>query len=258
MQPSWVQGQGPGPVLSERQAERAAARASALFLPVRAQATPQQAPPGPGAAAAPNPDERGVSPERLQPPSSPYTLQAGSIIPAALVTGLRSDAAGLAIAQVTDDVHDSLGGGFVLIPAGSRLLGTYATTTATGQSRLGVVWTRLILPSGRSMILDQLPAADAQGMAGLQDGVDRRWRAIWAAAGLSTVLSVGAQAGDSNEDALTRAVRRGVGGAVSDVGQQPTGRGLALAPILTLRPGTPLRVVLSRDLILEPYGSASR
>jgi type IV secretion system protein VirB10 len=248
------------PVVEARRAERLAARQSDVFLkrPGLASASvprPEDTPPVGGAAAM---DARTTSPERLQAPASPYLLQAGSIIAAALVTGLRSDAAGVAIAQVTQDVHDSLGAGFLLIPAGSRLIGDYATATRDGQSRLGVAWTRLILPSGRSIVLDKLPAADPQGQAGLQDGVDRHWSRVWAAAGLSTVLAVGTEAGASSEGDLARAVRRGASQTASDVGQQIVGRGLSLTPTLTLRPGAPLRVLLTRDLVLEPYAAERR
>ena len=195
----------------------------------------------------------------MQAPASPYLLQAGSIIAAALVTGLRSDASGLAIAQVSQDVFDSLGGHHLLIPAGARLIGDYETTTKAGQSRLAVIWTRLILPSGRSIVLDKLPAADAQGMAGLQDGVDRHGRAVLAAAALSTVLAIGAEAGQSSDGGdLERAIRRGASQSVSDVGQQAVGRSLNLTPTLTIRPGAPLRVLLSRDLVLEPYNEETR
>lgn len=209
--------------------------------------------PVPGAPVASASDPRMVSAERLQAPASPYVLQAGAVIPAALVTGLRSDIKGPAIAQVTQDVFDSLGGGVLLIPAGARLLGEYDSGLAAGQSRLGVVWTRLILPSGRSILLDKLPAADLQGMTGLQDGVDRHGREVLAAAALSTLLAVGAEAGASDESDLARAVRRGVSDAAGDVGRQMVGSSLARAPTLTIRPGAPLRVLLTRDLVLEPY-----
>lgn len=246
-------------VVQARRAELAAARQSDVFLktsgPVGAPTTTPKAASERGGLVE---DARLTSPERLQSPASPYLLQAGSIIPAALVTGLRSDAAGVAIAQVTQDVRDSLGGGFLLIPAGARLIGEYATATVDGQSRLSVVWTRLILPSGRSIALDKLPAADPQGQAGLKDSVDRHWGRVWAAAGLSTVLAVGAEAGSSGEDDLNRAVRRGASQTASDVGQQIVGRGLSLTPTLTIRSGTPLRVLLTRDLVLEPYAAESR
>ncbi|CAN5253405.1 TrbI/VirB10 family protein [soil metagenome] len=237
-----------------------AARKAGLFAAATVKGGEQTSPAASvGAAVASIADERATSPERLQPPASPYLLQAGSIIPAALVTGLRSDAAGLAIAQVSQDVFDSLGGHHLLIPAGSRLIGQYETATHVGQSRLSVAWTRLILPSGRSIMLDKLPGADAQGMAGLQDGVDRHGKAVLAAAALSTVLAIGAEAGQSSSgDDLERAIRRGASQSISDVGQQAVGRSLSLTPTLTIRPGAPLRMLLSRDLVLEPYGEETR
>jgi type IV secretion system protein VirB10 len=241
--------------------EHAGARSSALFLapgPRRADATPELGSSAPATEAAVVDDPRSTSPERLRAPASPYVLQAGAVIAAALVTGLTSETQGLAIAQVTQDVHDSLGGAHLLIPAGARLIGEYATATFDGQNRLAVAWTRLILPSGRSIILDKLPVADPQGLGGLKDGVDRHWRRVWAAAALSTVLSVGTEAGASDEDDLSRVIRRGVGQGAADVGQQAVGRSLALTPTLTIRAGAPLRVLLSRDLVLEPYDQEKR
>lgn len=230
-------------------------RASGLFAAVAMQERGQAGSSGPTPSVlAPTADPRTTSVERLQPAASPYILQAGAIIPGALITGLRSDAPGLAIAQVTQDVFDSLGGGVLLIPAGARLIGEYDAKVAGGASRLAVTWTRLILPSGRSIVLDRLPAADEQGRAGLQDGVDRHGERVLAAAGLNTLLAIGAEAGASGEEPdLVRAVRRGGADAISDVGRQAVGKSLDLAPTLTIRPGAPLRVLLTRDLVLEPY-----
>jgi type IV secretion system protein VirB10 len=207
-----------------------------------------------GGAAKPAADPRLTSVERLQGPASPYILQVGSVIPAALVTGLRSDTPGTAIALVTQDVFDSLGGGYRLIPKGSKLAGEYDAQVQNGQSRLRVVWTRLTLPSGKSIVLDKLPGADEQGMAGLQDGVDRHGGRVLAAAGLSTLLAIGAEAGSSSDESdLVRALRRGAADTASSVGQQMVGKSLDLAPTLSIRPGAPLRVLLTRDLVLEPY-----
>ncbi len=229
------------------------ARAAGLFAAAASRRAEPTAPVVMSAETV-GPDARATSPERLQAPISPYVLQAGSIIPAALVTGLRSDAAGLAIAQVSQDVYDSLGRHLLLIPAGAKLIGQYEAITHVGQSRLSVAWTRLILPTGRSIILDKLPAADAQGMAGLADDVDRHGKAVLAAAALSTVLAIGAEAGQSGDgDDLERAIRRGASRSVNDVGQQAVGQSLTLTPTLTVRPGAPVRVLLTRDLVLEPY-----
>lgn len=243
----------PNPVVTARRE----ALASGLFLRVEGTARSASAPTAPIVQYAVV-DDRLTSLERLQDPASPYVLQAGAMIPATLITGLRSDAAGLAIAQVTQDVRDSLTGAYLLIPAGARLIGEYGAQTRDGQERLTVVWTRLTLPNGRALVLDKLPGADGQGMAGLQDQVDRKWGRVWSAAALSTLLAVGAESGASGEDDLARAVRRGVGGTVSDVGQQAVGRSLALTPTLSIRPGSPLRVLLTRDLVLEPYVEGAR
>lgn len=253
---------GPGqpavdPEREARAAVRRAAQQSSIFVAAPADRRVDASPPEKVEGAGQ--DARTTSVERLQSPASPYVLQAGAVIPAALVTGLRSDAPGLAIAQVTQNVYDSLGGGFLLIPAGARLVGEYEAEIQVGQSRLRVAWTRLILPSGRSIVLDKLPAADAQGMAGLQDGVDRHSGRILAAAGLSTVLAIGAESGSSSDESdLVRALRRGGADAVTDVGRQVVGRSLDRAPTLTIRPGAPLRVLLTKDLVLEPYRAGAR
>ncbi len=249
------------PVIQAQREARRAAFQSGLFVAAvardvgeAAQAAVIAQPAGQGGGKAPDGDPRLTSVERLQSPASPYVLQVGAVIPAALVTGLRSDAPGLAIAQVTQDVFDSLGGGYLLIPKGARLTGEYDAEIKSGQSRLRVVWTRLTLPSGKSIILDKLPGADEQGMAGLQDGVDRHGGRVLAAAGLSTLLAIGAEAGSSSDESdIVRALRRGGSETASSVGQQMVGKSLDLAPTLTIRPGAPLRVLLTRDLVLEPY-----
>lgn len=199
-------------------------------------------------------DRRTTRPDRLQSPPSPFVLQAGSMIPAALVTGIRSDLPGQIVGQVTENVYDSVSGRFLLIPQGARLIGTYDTQVAQGQSRVLLAWTRLILPNGRSLVLEKLPAGDAAGYAGLQDRVDRHWGELFGAATLSTVLGIGAQLGSDRLDSeILRALRDGASGAFNQVGQQAVGRSLNTAPTLTIRPGAPVRVMVTRDLVLEPY-----
>ena len=182
-------------------------------------------------------------------------LQAGSIIPAALVTGLSSDVPGQVVAQVTQNVRDSVTGRHLLMPQGSRLIGEYDADIAAGQSRALLVWTRLILPDGRSVTLDKEHAADASGQAGIRDRVDRHWGEIFRAAAVSTLLGVGTELVSGHaEDRLVRALRRGAQDAVGDAGQQLVRRSLDVRPTLTVRPGTPVRVILTRDLVLEPAG----
>lgn len=199
-------------------------------------------------------DRRTASAERLQPAPGSAVLQAGSVISAALITGLRSDLPGQVTAQVTENVYDSITGRTLLVPQGSRLIGEYDAEIAPGQRRALLAWTRLILPDGRSLVLEREPAADARGQAGLQDRVDRHWGELFRAAAVSTLLGVGTElaAGD-DEDRLIEAIRRGGQQAIDDAGQQLVGRSLRIEPTLTVRPGYPVRVILTRDLILEPW-----
>lgn len=199
-------------------------------------------------------DRRTTAADRLQPPPSSYVLQAGSVIEAALITGLRSDLPGQISAQVTANVYDSPTGRFLLIPQGSRLLGEYDSRVAAEQSRLLLAWTRLILPDGRSIVLERQPGADTQGYAGLEDGVDYHWWDLAKAAGLSTLLAVGAELTMDDDERLIQAIRNGAQDTINDAGQQIVQRQLQVVPTLTIRPGFPVRVIVTRDLVLEPYG----
>jgi len=199
-------------------------------------------------------DRRTTSPNRLAAPPSPYVVQAGAVIPAALVSGIRSDLPGQIVGQVTQNVFDTVTGRFLLIPQGARLIGTYDNQVVFGQSRVLLIWTRLILPNGRSIVLEKLPAGDAAGYAGLEDRVDHHWRDLFGMAALATVLGIGSELGQSDGDSdIVRALRTGASGTLNAVGQQAVGRGLSVPPTLTIRPGAPVRVIVTRDLVLEPF-----
>jgi type IV secretion system protein TrbI len=197
-------------------------------------------------------DRRTASSDRLSAPVHPHILQAGSIIPAALITGIRSDLPGQITAQVTQNVYDSPTGRILLIPQGSRLIGDYDADVAFGQSRVLLAWNRLILPDGRSVILERQPGADPRGFAGLQDRTNYHWGSVIKAALVSTVLGVGAELGSGNDGNLVRALRRGSQDSINRAGEQIVSRELNVRPTLTIRPGFQVRVIVTRDLILTP------
>lgn len=199
-------------------------------------------------------DRRTVAADRVAAPASPNILQAGAVISAALITGIRSDLPGQITAQVTENIYDSPTGRILLVPQGTRVIGQYDNNVQFGQSRVLLVWNRLIFPNGRSIVLERQPGADAEGYAGLQDGVDYHWWDLAKAAGLSTLLSVGAELATNEDDRLIQAIRNGGQDTINDAGQQIIRRQLNIAPTLTIRPGFPVRVIVTRDLILEPYG----
>lgn len=193
----------------------------------------------------------------LQPPTSPYQVMAGTVISAALLTGIDSDLPGQVIASVTEPVYDSALGRHLLIPQGARLMGRYDSQVAFGQRRVLLVWTRLILPDTSSIALDRLPGMDPAGYAGLEDGVDWHWDRLLAGAALSTLLGAGAElaapAQGSGGDRVVVAAREGLQDTVNQVGQEITRRSLSVQPTLTIRPGFPVRVMVSKDLSLRPY-----
>lgn len=200
------------------------------------------------------PDKRTTSPDRVVDPASPNILQAGSVIPAALVTGLRSDLPGQITAQVTQNIYDSPTGRTLLIPQGSKLIGEYDSSVGFGQRRILLAWTRLLFPDGRSITLERQPGADAEGYSGLQDQVNNHWGQLFKAALLSTLLSVGSEAGTSqSENNLAQALRSGGANGFSQAGQQVVERQLNIQPTLTIRPGFPVRVMVTHDLVLTPW-----
>lgn len=200
-------------------------------------------------------DRRTLATDRVMAPASPYILQAGAVIPAALITGIRSDLPGQITAQVTQNVYDSPTGALLLIPQGTRIIGEYDAGVTFGQRRVLLVWNRLIFPNGRSIVLERQPGADVSGYAGLEDGVNYHWWNLMKAAGLSTLLAVGAELATSEEDRLIRAIRDGAQDTINQAGQQIVQRQLQVEPTLTIRPGYPLRVIIARDLVLEAYGT---
>lgn len=193
----------------------------------------------------------------LQPPASPYTVMAGTIIPAALVTAINSDLPGQIIAEVTQPVYDTATGRYLLIPQGSRLIGRYDSQVAFGQRRVLLVWLRLVLPDTSSIALDKLPGIDPAGYAGLEDGVDWHWSRILAGAALSTLLGVSSELAVSNQGNVNGntviALRDSAQDTANQVGQEITRRNLSIQPTLTVRPGFRVNVMVNKDLVLRPY-----
>lgn len=243
--------------------ERDSARTSRLFLGTEANsgspgATPSPATPAgepaPTSFLAIRKGKQITSAERIERPASPNILQAGSIIPAALITGIRSDLPGQITAQVTQNVYDSPTGRILLIPQGSRLIGEYDSEIALGQNRVLLAWDRLLLPGGRSILLDRFPGADASGKAGLSDRTEYHWGNMLKAALISTLLGAGTEIITNDQSDLARALRFGTQDTVSQTGRQVVERELKVPPTLTVRPGFALRIIVTRDLIMEPAG----
>ncbi|MBG0861734.1 TraM recognition domain-containing protein [Burkholderia sp. 9779_493] len=172
----------------------------------------------------------------LQMPTSPYQVMAGTVIAAALVTGIKSDLPGDVIGTMTEPVYDTATGRYLLIPQGSRIFGKYNSQVAYGQSRVQVVWNRIILPDTSSLTLDNLAGTDPAGYGGLEDGVDWHWDRIFAGAALTTLLGVSAELAapeNRNGDRVIIAGRDSLQDSVNQAGQEMTRRNLNIQPTLS-------------------------
>jgi type IV secretion system protein VirB10 len=271
---------------AERQRQRQkrdSARASKLFAaageggrsPATAPAEDPWPPPGKATANAPEASANGdaqarkaafvsgtgrdpsVNSGRVTNPAGRYVVSAGSTIAAALITGLSSDLPGQVVAQVTEDVFDSVSGRTRLVPQGTRLIGAYDARVTYGQSRALVVWTRMIFPDSRSIDLDRLPGTDAAGQSGFADRVDNHTGKLLIAGLLSTLFGVGANAatagGGDNSD-IAYAIRESAGRSAENAGDKIVSRQLDVQPAIRIRPGARVRVLVSRDLVLPRWG----
>ena len=213
---------------------------------------------GEGAAANGRRDVA-YNPHALVAPLSPFELKAGAVVPAALLTGIDTARAGPVVAMVTQNVFDTVSGRHLLIPQGARLIGRHEGESAYGDRRAFLVWERLILPNGKSLILDGEPGVDAQGTIGVRGQVDRRLFPLLVGtlfAGAVTTLGQMAR-DDSSRDSGGWLGNAGDAAAIegAQVGGRLVDRELEVRPSIRLRPGAPVRVMITRDLILEPYRS---
>lgn len=190
-------------------------------------------------------------------PRSPYEVQAGTVIPAALLTGINTDLPGDVLAAVTEPVYDSRTGRHLLIPQGAKLYGRYDSEIANGQNRALLVWHRLLMPNGRSILLDRMRGTDDAGYAGVADRVDYHADKLALGVTLSSVIAYAGNLarGDSSgsDDRGRDVIGDTVAQEASRVGSKIIDRQLDVQPTITIRPGWPLRVLVNQDVLLAPY-----
>jgi type IV secretion system protein TrbI len=195
---------------------------------------------------------------------SPYELHAGSVIPAVLLTGINADLPGTIVAQVRNDVFDSVTGRYLLIPRGTRLVGTYDNRIVQGQRRVLVAWTRLLFPGGSSPDLLGMPGTDEAGYAGFGANVDEHLNKVFTSALLLSIIGAGAQLSQSQQSSslyaapsVGQTIAGAVGQQIGNTSIQLTQRQLEIPPTLEVPPGYLFNVLVDRDIVLTaPYGEA--
>jgi len=192
----------------------------------------------------------------IEPPQSSALIQAGTLIPAVLLTGVNSDLPGELIAQVRFPVYNSLSAHQVLIPAGTKIIGRYDAQIAYGQERVLIVWNRLLLPNGQSINLQTMPGVDAQGQAGFHDQVDQHLQKLFTGVLLTSILSSGAQLAQPAQSntlftapTVGQTLAQNLGTSIANTGNSLLEKNLNVQPTLTIRPGYLFNILVTKDLV---------
>lgn len=200
----------------------------------------------------------------VERPISPYEIREGTLVEAYLVTGVHSDLPGEVVAQVSRNVYDSETQQVLLIPRGTRLIGSYDNQIAVDQSRLLVAWTRMVFPDGRSVTLPGLMSKDAAGASGLTGRVNRHyWQAFGNAmmlavvgGSLSYAASRGRQGGAFGYPTPGEVMAGSVATELSRVATEILRGSVMRRPTIQIPAGTRFNVFMNGDLALAPFAPA--
>lgn len=191
----------------------------------------------------------------VTPPLTKYELKEGDPIQIRFITGVKSDAPGKFVAVVTQPVFDHATGLHVLIPQGSRVVGSYDHLQQVGTERLPAGATRIIFPgeSSESLDLGSMPLADQAGYAGLHDKVDRHYGRLVLGTALLAIGGAGAQLTQpqrGSRDGLDagQILAAQLGLQFGQVGAEFARQQLNAKPTHTIRPGYTGLLQLTQDV----------
>ncbi|MDR4470029.1 MAG: conjugal transfer protein TrbI [Nitrospira sp.] len=201
------------------------------------------------------------------PPRAPFVIQAGDVLPALMLSEIDSSLPGQIIAQVSQHVYDTPTKTQLLIPQGTKLIGTYSSEVGYGQKALLVAWQRLGYPDGKTLDLGSMPGATGSGASGLTDLVNNHYIRLFGSALLMSAVTAGVTfsqqqaqgAGIPGQVAIPQynagtAMSQALGQQLGQVTAQLIAKNLSIAPELTIRPGYRFNVVVVKDLVLpKPY-----
>jgi type IV secretion system protein VirB10 len=192
----------------------------------------------------------------LEKPKSPYEVMQGTIIPGVMITGISSDLPGQILGQVSQNVYDSVTGKYLLIPQGTRIIGSYDSRIMYGQERLLVAWNRLIFPNGYSLSLQGMQGVDISGYIGMKDKVDNHSGKMFTSVILGSAIIAAAEIATKNkvENSWQASAGRGVSENAIQTVDKIIEKNLSIQPTLEIRPGFRFNIFVTKDIILQPYG----
>lgn len=189
---------------------------------------------------------------------SKYEIKTGSILPGVMITGINSDLPGTITGNIRENVYDTTTGNYLLIPQGTKVVGTYDSSIKFGQSRILIVWQRLLFPDGKSLNLDNFPGVDLSGYAGISGKVNNHTLKLLQAVVLSSVIGAGGAIVTSDkydEDDWRVAGAQGAGEQLISIGDTIANKILAIQPTIEVKPGSRFNLIVNSDIILTPYSS---
>jgi type IV secretion system protein VirB10 len=200
-------------------------------------------------------------------PGQPLELKTGSVIPAAMITGINSELPGQISAQVTQNVFETAWGRHLLIPQGSKLFGIYDSRVVYGQERVLIAWNRLMLPDGSAITLGAMPGADMAGYAGFTDEVNNHYLKIFGSAVLMSLVSgsmaytmdsldASGNSGTDNTPTMQQEMSSALAAQLGQASLQILQKNMNIAPTLEIRPGYQFNIVVTKDVVFErPYAA---
>ncbi len=199
---------------------------------------------------------------KVNNPISIFQIHQGTVIPIVLVTGINSELQGQILARVLSDVYNSVSGQYLIIPAGSSVIGNYENGVAWGQKRIMIAWNRLIRPDGSSIMLNKMNGVDLQGYSGYSDKIDMHFKEMSALLTVSTVMNLASGQiayftdKNSKDESAKGAVKTSASESANDITSvinSMTEKYLSMKPTITIRPGTRANIMVNKDFILSPY-----
>lgn len=183
-------------------------------------------------------------------------LQAGTLIPVILCSGINTDVGGQVIAQVESDIYDSTYGSALLIPAGSRLIGSYDAGKASTDGRVTVAFTTIVLPNGGSYSLgdNAMVAVDGAGYMGISGRVNNHTGRTLGAGALSTALAAVAGVAGGNTSSTTTTYNTGqlaAQGAMSNLLNTASSlfqKGMNTQATVTVEPGYEFNIYVTKGI----------
>jgi type IV secretory pathway VirB10-like protein len=205
----------------------------------------------------------------MEAPRSLFELRAGFVVPGIMISGINSDLPGQIMAQVSQNVYDTATGKYLLIPQGSRLVGSYSSSVLYGQSRVLVAWQRIVFPDGKAMDIGSMPGGDGAGYSGFNDKVNNHYFRLFSSALLMSGITAGVAysqdrngsnkgptANGSTSQSMNDMMSAALGQQLGQVTAQLIAKNLNISPTIEIRPGYRFNIIVTKDITFsKPYQS---